>query len=81
MSESNAAVDAGLSAFGAAILPRITGPGEQEDALRGPLENLFGVLADEFGMNVVMHGETHLAEIRVRPDYAVDVDGALQESQ
>lgn len=55
-----------------------TGAGEPEDHLRGPLETLIASVADHLGMRaVVLAGEDHLAEIRVRPDYAVHVGGAL----
>ncbi len=68
-----------VSTFGASVAAKFaTGAGEPEDHLRGPLETLVGSVADYLGIRaVVLAGEDHLAEIRVRPDYAVHVGGAL----
>jgi len=71
-----------VSAFGAAVAAKFsTGAGEPEDYLRGPLETLVAGLAKLSGLrDVVLAGEDHLAEVRVRPDYAVYVGGALAAS-
>lgn len=71
-------VDA-VSGFGFAMAARFaTGAGEPEDLLRGPFENLLGEIAALVGAkSVVPSGEHHLAEERVRPDYAVHRAGAL----
>lgn len=68
-----------VSRFGAAVADRFgTGGGEPEDLLRGPFENLLAELSAIVGVSrVVPAGEHHLADERVRPDYAVHVAGAL----
>ena len=65
--------------FGDALAGRFaTGGGEPEDLLRGPLELLIESLgAEEKVGPVELTGEHHLAEHRIRPDYAVYVGGAL----
>lgn len=55
-----------------------TGRGQPEDALRTPLVNLLRTVADRIGVRrVVPVGETRLEELEVRPDYAIEVDGAV----
>lgn len=55
-----------------------TGVGQPEDALRTPLVNLLKFVAPCIGVRkVVPVGETRLEELEVRPDYAVEVDGAV----
>jgi SAM-dependent methyltransferase len=55
-----------------------TGTGEPEDHLRSPFERLLSDLWPDTGTSgVVTAGEAHLADERVRPDYAVFVDDAL----
>lgn len=73
------ALDVAISRFGSVVADRFaTGGGEPEDLLRGPFEQLLADLADDAGVaNVVLAGEHHLADDRVRPDYAVYVGGAL----
>jgi hypothetical protein len=68
-----------VSAFGATVAAKFsTGAGEPEDHLRGPLETLVAGLAKLSGLrDVVLAGEDHLAEVRVRPDFAVYVRSAL----
>jgi hypothetical protein len=68
-----------LSEFGSTVAAKFyTGAGEPEDHLRGPLEELLDGLAEMVGVSkVALAGEEHLADIRVRPDYAVFVQGAL----
>lgn len=75
--EIAAAVEAAVGAFGDAVKPRLAGPGEPEDQMRGPLETLLASVATALGVSVVPHGETSLSELRVRPDYAIAVGGAL----
>jgi len=72
-------IAAAVSEFGDAVAERFaTGGGEPEDLLRGPLERLIRKLgANEQVGPVVLTGEHHLAEHRIRPDYAVYVGGAL----
>lgn len=72
-----------LSAFvsdSTSRLHAIGASGEPEDQLRGPLENLFRSLADITNIGrqgLAMIGESHLADLRTRPDYAVQVRDAL----
>lgn len=55
-----------------------TGQGQAEDALRTPLVGLVKTVAGHLGIRkVVPVGETRLEELEVRPDYAVEVDGAV----
>lgn len=55
-----------------------TDVGQPEDALRTPLVTLVKTVATRIGIRrVVPVGETRLEELEVRPDYAVQVDGAV----
>ena len=67
-----------VSSYGREVADRFsTGAGEPEDRLRGPLERLIGDLAEMLGFEqIVLAGEERLAEIRVKPDYAVFRAGA-----
>lgn len=65
-----------VSRFGAAVKPRLRGPGEPEDQLRGPTENLLKEAAAGLGLHAVLHGEVRLVDLRARPDYAVSVASA-----
>ncbi len=71
------ALEALVSAFGAAVLPKLGGPGQEEDALRGPTENLLISIAQSHGLTLVPHGEAHLADAGTRPDYAISVNGSI----
>ena len=72
-----------VSAYGASLkskLANIAITGAPEDQLRGPLEALFRDLAEIGGLSVgSVHlvGETTLAELKTRPDFAVTVSKAL----
>ena len=79
MISSDASLRELVSAFGAEVAARFaTGAGEPEDHLRGPIERLVAGVAAIAGLDsVTMAGEERLAEIRVKPDYAVFRDGAL----
>ncbi len=72
-----------ISTFGAAVKSRLSNPvasGQPEDQLRGPLEVLISDLAEIVGISrssVVMVGESSLADLKTRPDYAVTVGGTL----
>ena len=55
-----------------------SGKGQDEDALRTPLVNLVKAVGDRLGIRkVVPVGEVRLEELEVRPDYAIEVDGAV----
>ena len=72
-----------VSAFGKAVAARLSSAaasGEPEDQLRGPFENLVQQLAPLCGLKltpVVTIGESSVADLKTRPDYAVTVGGAL----
>ena len=72
-----------VSAFGRATKSKLSNPvasGAPEDQLRAPLDALIPHLAELAGLHpgtVVMVGETSLADIKTRPDYAVTRGGAL----
>lgn len=75
----SAGLAAAVDAFGASVAARFaTGGGEPEELIRGPFERLLDDLAELSGVgDLVLAGEHHLADQRVRPDYAVHVGNAL----
>ncbi|HET9065158.1 MAG TPA: N-6 DNA methylase [Gemmatimonadales bacterium] len=84
MSEANQSKFASsISRFGEATKRKLANPaatGEPEDQLRGPLENLFGELAELAGIppkGLGLVGESSISDLKTRPDYAVTVRGAL----
>ncbi len=63
-----------------AKLSNIAATGEPEDQLRAPLEDLFENLAELCGVppsKIAAVGESSLAELKTRPDYAITVHNAL----
>jgi len=76
-------LDAAVSAFGASVKAKLSSvavTGAPEDQLRGPLEVLVRDLAEVHGLPpgiVHLVGETTLAGLKTRPDYAVTLRGAL----
>jgi hypothetical protein len=71
-----------ISAFGAGAAAKLSSTaidGAPEDQLRGPLDLLVRDVATLAGVAapVALIGETNLADIRTRPDFAVTVGGAL----
>jgi hypothetical protein len=72
-----------ISAFGAEAKSKLNNPavtGEPEDQLRGPLEVLLKTLAgigSPLADKLAMVGESSIAELKSRPDYAVTVANAL----
>ena len=64
--------------FGRACKERLQdGVGEPEAAIRPPIENLLTTIGEHSDHQVIAHGEAPLAELGVRPDYAIRVDGAV----
>jgi hypothetical protein len=69
--------------YGEAVKAKLTSPtatGEPEEQLRSPLEELIQGIAGLFRFrrgDVVAVGETSLADLKVRPDFAVNVRKAL----
>ena len=72
-----------ISTFGAEAKSKLANPGASgapEDQLRAPLEGLVGRLAELTGLpagTIVAVGETSLADLKTRPDYAVTRRNAL----
>ena len=72
-----------ISAFGRETKAKLSNPsasGAPEDQLRTPLETLVTSLAELTGLrsgDIVMVGETSLADIKTRPDYAVTRSNVL----
>ena len=72
-----------ISKFGAEAKLKLSNPsasGAPEDQLRAPLEGLIANLAELTGLppgSVVAVGETSLADLKTRPDYAVTRRNAL----
>ena len=72
-----------ISAFGASARDKLSNPvatGQPEDQLRAPFETLLADLAELSKLPrsaVVAVGESSLADLKTRPDYAVTVHGAL----
>ncbi|MDO8308925.1 MAG: type ISP restriction/modification enzyme [Actinomycetota bacterium] len=72
------AVADAVAAFGATVKPRLSSPvGEPEDQMRGPLEVLLASVAEAVGVRFTMMGEASLSDLKVRPDYACQVNGAI----
>jgi hypothetical protein len=66
-----------VSRFGARVKPKLRDDtGGPEDQLRAPLEQLLGEVAEAVGVELVLVGETSLAALGVRPDYAANVSGS-----
>lgn len=74
---------AAISAFGAAAKAKLSNPGvsgQPEDQLRRPLETLVLDISRIAGFSpsdLALVGETRLADLRIRPDYAVTLNNAL----
>ena len=71
-----------ISNFGASVKPKLASIAIEgaEDQLRGPLDLLFQDLAAIAGLpgdSVHLVGETSLADLKTRPDFAVTVSNAL----
>ena len=72
-----------ISKFGVEAKSKLSNPGASgapEDQLRAPLEALVGSLAEAVGLapgTVVAVGETSVADLKTRPDYAITRQGSL----
>lgn len=77
LADGTAALNVVVADFGRAVTRKIrTGHGSQEDHLRGPFEQMLAGIADSLGLSITTIGEARLPDLSIRPDYAVDVDGA-----
>lgn len=66
--------------FGASAKAKLNQGGQPEDQLRNPIEQLFAALSIAGGHSagaVTLIGEQSLAELRTRPDFAVQLNKAL----
>lgn len=77
-------LDSVISAFGLSVSKKLSNAaitGAPEDQLRGPLETLIrdgiAALLDYPIESITLIGETSLADIMTRPDYAVSINNAL----
>jgi type ISP restriction-modification system protein/N-6 DNA methylase len=66
-----------VSEFGKQCQAKLAGPGNREAAIRSPLESLLCTVAGRIGVKAIFHDEVRDAERRVRPDFAVSIDGAI----
>ncbi|MEU6381351.1 type ISP restriction/modification enzyme [Streptomyces sp. NPDC046909] len=67
-----------VSVFGASSKLLLDGPGWPEFAIRAPLEKLLQSAGAQYKLqDVLWHAETPLPDLGVRPDYAVEVHGAI----
>ncbi|CAN5858007.1 hypothetical protein BH23GEM5_BH23GEM5_16730 [soil metagenome] len=79
----NLTLRSAIATFGSeakAKLANIAASGEPEDQLRAPLEHLIADLAELCGLPrtaVASVGESSLADLKTRPDYAITVQNAL----
>ena len=76
-------IQSAIAAFGAQVKEKLANPaatGQPEDQLRAPFEALLKDMAELCSLprqKVVAVGESSLAELKTRPDYAVSVQDAL----
>jgi hypothetical protein len=76
-------INKAVGEFGKEATAKLSNPsasGQPEDQLRGPLETLLHALAAEAGLpagEIALVGESSLAAMNTRPDYAVTVQKAL----
>jgi hypothetical protein len=61
-----------ISQFGAELAPRMRGDGRPEDRLRGPVSTLVKRIGRSYGRDLQTHDEVTIADLRSRPDIAVD---------
>lgn len=71
------AIDRAVAEYGHEIGRKLrTLQGSPEDHLRGPFERMLAAIGGSLGLAVTTIGETRLPDLSIRPDFAVDVDGA-----
>jgi hypothetical protein len=83
MTASSLSLESAAAAYGQAAkakLSAIAVRGEPEDQLRSPLEQLLADLAELCGFQrrqLTLVGESSIADLKTRPDFAVSYAGAL----
>lgn len=71
------AIDLAIAEYGREVGRKLrTLRGSPEDHLRGPFERMLTAIGGSLGLAVTTIGETHLPDLSIRPDFAVDVNGA-----
>ncbi|MFC9029514.1 type ISP restriction/modification enzyme [Streptomyces arboris] len=71
-------LQAAVSEFGRQTKTKLSGGGSAEASIRGPLEGLLQAVGKRHGQHeVTWHDEYRLADLGVRPDYAVRAGGDL----
>jgi hypothetical protein len=79
----NRSIESVVSDYGRAVTAKLTAiavKGQPEDQLRGPFEQLLGDLAKLCGLSLkklVLVGESSLADLKTRPDFAVSYANTL----
>ncbi len=69
---------AAVAEFGRQSKTKLSGGGSEEAAIRGPLENLLRAVGERHDQHeVTWHDEYRIADLGVRPDYAIRAGGEL----
>lgn len=66
-----------VSDFGRDCKVALAGPGEPEAAIRPPIERLLTAFCNQLGVAMTYYPETAVDDLKVRPDYAIRIDGAI----
>ncbi|MHA7272577.1 type ISP restriction/modification enzyme [Arthrobacter sp. TMT4-20] len=69
--------DEAVQLFGVEASAKLRGPGQREALIRTPIDAFLRRCGDVLGLSVQPHDEVSEAEGTVRPDYAIDVGGAI----
>lgn len=69
--------DEAVKLFGQDASAKLKGPGQREALIRTPVDNFIRQCGDVLGLTVQPHDEVSEDGGAVRPDYAVDVNGAI----
>ncbi|MGS2613629.1 type ISP restriction/modification enzyme [Micromonospora sp. LZ34] len=66
-----------VSVFGQECKTALAGPGEPEAAIRPPIERLLQAVCNNLGVTMAYYPETALDDLKVRPDYAIRINGTI----
>lgn len=66
-----------VAAYGAAARAKLSGPGEREALLSGPVATFIESAGSAAGLNVIAHNEVAEQGGAVRPDFGIRVNGVL----